>query len=331
MSKIQKNTPSSFIYKSHLAPWFNQFIQEKRALGFRYNSGAFLLSQLDRLLQEENIKTEELPRTIIEQWLKPKPYNKPVTLNRKRILVRQVATFLIRNDIPTYIPPNKGEQIKHDDYIPRIFSKKEIQKLLAAADSLSFYPRFPLRHLIVPEVLRLLYGCGLRVSEVMQLQVKDVNLTEGVLTIMGAKGNNNRLVPIASSLRERLRNYNEKLGNRSLEAPFFPAPDGRFCGRNWMYINFRKLLEQIGISHGGRGKGPRLHDLRHTFAVHSLIRWYHEGADINAKLPVLAAYLGHQHLTGTQRYLHLTAELFPDITSNLESVLGHVIPRREVP
>ncbi len=85
---------------------------------------------------------------------------------------------------------------------------------------------------------------------------------------------------------------------------------------------------QCGIPHAGRGKGPRLHGLRHAFAVHTLLRWYREGADLDAKLPVLATYLGHQSLAGTQRYLHLTAELFPEIAVRLNAEFGDVIPRR---
>ena len=83
----------------------------------------------------------------------------------------------------------------------------------------------------------------------------------------------------------------------------------------------------MGIPHGGRGRGPRLHDLRHTFAVHRLEEWVREGVDLDAKLPVLAAYMGHRSLTGTQRYLRITPEVFPDIVANLDKVVGHAIPK----
>ena len=95
-----------------------------------------------------------------------------------------------------------------------------------------------------------------------------------------------------------------------------------------VYHLFRKLLLQCGIPHAGRSKGPRVHDVRHTFAVHSLLRWYRDGADLDAKLPLLATYLGHQSLAGTQRYLHLTAELFPEITVRSNAAFADVIPRR---
>ena len=88
------------------------------------------------------------------------------------------------------------------------------------------------------------------------------------------------------------------------------------------------LTDACGIPHRGRGKGPRVHDIRHTFAVHTIERWYKEGTDLGVMLPVLATYLGHQGLAGTQRYLRLTPDIFPDITALLEKTVGCVIPRR---
>jgi integrase len=126
----------------------------------------------------------------------------------------------------------------------------------------------------------------------------------------------------------RLRKYAGSFENGPLDATFFPAPDAGPYSLRTVYGLFRKLLLECGIAHAGRGKGPRIHDFRHTFAVHTLLRWYRDGEDLDAKLPLLATYLGHQNLLGTQRYLHLTAELFPEITARVEAAFGEVIPRR---
>jgi len=108
-----------------------------------------------------------------------------------------------------------------------------------------------------------------------------------------------------------------------------PDPSGGPFSLRTVYTVFRKLLLHCGIPHAGRGKGPRIHDYRHLFAIHTLRRWYRGGEDLDAKLPLLATYLGHQNLSGTQRYLHLTAELFPEITARADAAFGDVIPRRE--
>jgi integrase len=162
----------------------------------------------------------------------------------------------------------------------------------------------------------------------LRLRVRDVDLDRGVLTVRQGKFRKDRLVPPALSLVSRLRKYADGFGDRPPDAIFFPGPSGGPFSLRTVYSLFRKLLLQCRIPHGGRGKGPRVHDLRHGFAVHRLLRWYREGADLDAKLPLLATYLGHQHLSGTQRYLHLTAELFPDIVARVDAAFGDVIPRR---
>jgi integrase len=209
-----------------------------------------------------------------------------------------------------------------------MLSDEELRKFFHAVDALEPTARSPLRHLVMPEVFRLLYGCGFRVGEVLKLRVRDVDLDQGIITVRQAKFRKDRLVPPAVSLVNRLRRYAEHFGNRPPDAIFFPGPSGGPFALRTVYTVFRQLLMQCGIPHAGRGKGPRIHDYRHLFAVHTLRRWYRTGEDLDAKLPLLATYLGHQHLSGTQRYLHLTAELFPDITARLDASYGEVIPRR---
>ncbi len=98
-----------------------------------------------------------------------------------------------------------------------------------------------------------------------------------------------------------------------------------------IYHQFRRLLREIGIPHGGKGQGPRLHDLRHTFAVHRLEQWYRQGENLGAKLPLLSTYMGHRSLVGTQRYLRLTPAIFPDIQRRLDKQFGQVVPQGDQP
>jgi integrase/recombinase XerD len=180
----------------------------------------------------------------------------------------------------------------------------------------------------MPEVFRLLYGCGFRVREVLKLRVRDVDLNQGIITVRQGKFRKDRLVPPALPLVNRLRKYAAHFENHPPDAIFFPGPSGGPFSLRTVYTLFRKLLLQCGIPHGGRGKGPRIHDARHLFAVRALRRWYQDGENLDAKLPLLATYLGHVNLSGTQHYLHLTAELFPEITARADAAFGDVIPRR---
>jgi integrase len=235
---------------------------------------------------------------------------------------------MCRLGYPADVPDGSLSAKNDAEFTPRILTHTEADKLLQAVDQITPNARSPLRHLIMPEVFRLLYGCGFRLSEVLHLRIADVDLNQGVLTVRQGKFAKDRLVPPALPLVVRLQMYAADFGVRPPDAFFFPSQHGGPWAIQTVYSLFRQLLLQCGIPHAGRGKGPRVHDLRHTFAVHTLLRWYREGADIDAKLPVLATYLGHQSLAGTQRYLHLTAELFPEIAVRVNAAFGDVIPRR---
>jgi integrase len=217
--------------------------------------------------------------------------------------------------------------VKH--FTPYVFTAEEMRRLLAAADDLRAYTAWPQRSQVMPAIFRLLYGCGLRASEARGLRVRDVDLAEGLLTIRRAKFDKDRLVPLALPLSAYLQEYaRHVLALDARDAYFFPAPDRGQLSEGTLYNTFRALLWACRISHGGVGRGPRLHDLRHTFAVHCLERWVREGKDLAVALPALSTYLGHVSLRGTQRYLRLTAALYPDITAAVEARFGSVIPER---
>lgn len=238
---------------------------------------------------------------------------------------------MVKQGYPAYVP-DRHLMAKGGDggFTPRILTHAEIRRVLHVADHIKPSGHSPLRHLVMPEMFRLLYGCGLRVSEALHLKVGDVDLERGVLRLRETKFGKDRQVPPAISLVQRLQRFDQEFGRRPASAYFFPNVRGGPWHISSVYSFYRKLLARSGISHAGRGKGPRVHDLRHTFAVHRLLHWYREGADLDAKLPVLATYMGHLDILGTQHYLHLTAELFPEITSRSQAHFGDVIPRRVV-
>ncbi|KVE34897.1 integrase [Burkholderia sp. TSV86] len=316
-------------FRSPVGSLMEQFVQEKRACGYRYNEAARLLARFDRFLSDEALSECELPRSISRKWLSKQPHECRGTHYHRICAVRQFALFMCRLGYPADVP-ERSLLVRYDDgFSPRILTHAEISRLFDAADQLTPTARAPMRHLIMPEVFRLLYGCGLRLGEVLHLRVADVDLERGILTVRDSKFRKDRLVPPALPLVQRLRTYAQVMGDRPSDAYFFPSPSGGPYSLSAVYWVFRDLLLRCGIAHAGRGKGPRVHDLRHAYAVHALLRWCRQGADLNVKLPVLATYMGHQSLAGTQRYLHLIAELFPEITLRSNAAFGDVIPRRD--
>lgn len=326
---------SKVIFKSSLAPLMEQFVREKRAVGYKYEVGAVALMHLDRFLADQAPEHGGLSRSVVRKWLAKDPREHPRTQQTRFGAARQFAEFLHRHGHPAYVPDASLWAKGGTSYQPRIFTHAEVRQLLQEVDRMAPSARSPLRHLVMPEVFRLLYGCGFRIGEVLNLRIDDVDLNQGVLTVREGKFRKDRLVPPALPLVERLRSYDAAvsaaIGARRGDAFFFPSFRSGRCHPNSVYMAFRQGLFSCGIPHAGKGKGPRVHDLRHTFAVHTMLRWYREGADLDAKLPVLATYLGHQSLLGTERYLHLTAELFPEVAVRINAAFGDIIPPWSVP
>lgn len=313
--------PINSAFASALGPWLRDFILEKRAVGYRYTNEQHMLKRLDRHLVESGHQEVSLPRAVLDAWLAQTPHESQRTLLARVSVVRQLAGFLqLHGVVVEFRPPPR--RLRDHRFLARIFSPEEIGRMLVAVDSIGVDPRAPQRHLVMPALFRLLYACGLRVGEALRLRVSEVDLDGGVLTIRQGKFRKDRLVPLAPSLHAYLRRYHEAMGKRRTDAVFFPAPHGGVYSLQAPYTAFRWILRTAKIPHGGRGAGPRVHDLRHTFAVRRLEAWYREGADLSVKLPVLSTYLGHESLVGTQRYLQLTAELYPDLARRLDLPFG---------
>jgi integrase/recombinase XerD len=313
-------------FRSPLAALMEKFLVEKRACGYRYARGSLFLLSLDRFLISEGLSKAELPRATVERWTAKKSHERATNQAARVSYVREFARFLVRHDYEAFVPPSRTVSPLKSVFIPQVFNLSEIRDILQAADRLRPDRNQKLRHIVYPELFRVLYGCGLRAGEAVKLTVGDVDLTNGLLHIRKGKFRKDRLVPVAPSLLGRLRRFATVMGKRSTKASFFASTNGKGCTTGAVYQAFRDLLRTAKIPHGGRGKGPRLHDLRHTFAVHRLVRWYREGVDLNAKLPVLSAYMGHGGLRGTQRYLHMIADLFAQVVARQEAVFGSAIP-----
>jgi len=219
---------------------------------------------------------------------------------------------------------------KEKQYVPHIYTEDELKLFFAETEKCHYSSECPYRHLIMPIFFRMLYTCGLRLSEARLLKVADVDINAGILTINQSKKDNSRLVTMADSLIKRCQEFSATVHQYSnLDDYYFPALGGKPMSIVNVYRNFRKFLWRARISHGGRGYGPRIHDLRHTYAVHCLKKWTEQGKDLMVYLPILKTYLGHDSFEETAYYLRLTADVFPDITIKLESLYPELIPTLE--
>ena len=212
-------------------------------------------------------------------------------------------------------------------YVPHIYTDQELTALFAQTDRCRYSSEAPFRHLIMPVLFRTVYACGLRASEARLLRPGDVDVSAGVLQVRDAKGGKDRQVPVSGALRERLAGYRAQAAGQPGWEWFFPGSSpGQPLTLGNVYKNFRRFLWQARISHGGPGRGPRVHDLRHTFAVNNLRSWFGQGEDAGALLPVLQAYMGHSSISDTAYYLRLTAESYPQIAARVQQAFGDIVP-----
>ncbi len=303
-------------------------VAEKRAVGYKYHAEQQVLARFEAFSRSQFPGLDTVTEASVQAWISAARRRgvKPATLQGLAAPVRELARWLGRRGAAAYLLPRSALP-RPVRYVPYIYTDRELAALFAQTDRCCYCCQVPLRHLIMPVLFRTIYACGLRCSEARLLRVGDVDIDAGVLTIRDAKGGKDRQVPVCEALRARLARYDAQVaGQLGQREWFFPGRRGQPLTLGNVERNFRRFLWQARISHGGRGHGPRVHDLRHTFAVSNLRFWFAQGQDVSALLPVLQAYMGHSSLADTAYYLHLTAESYPDITARVQQAIGDVVP-----
>ncbi len=260
-------------FQSSLHEFISGFILEKRAVGYKYITSAWTLYKFDQFCINQNYTETLITRDLAHAWIQRKPNEALATQQNRAGVLRQLALYMTRLGLPSYVLPPKILPRK-EHYQPYIFSDAEIATILSKVDACHYCSQVPLRHVIMPLLFRLLYGCGLRLSEALKLRLNDVDLDEGVLTIIDGKFNKDRLVPMSTNNLDRCRSYAQTVHPLSDDqAYFFPSQTGVPMTIGNVYKNYRRFLWQAGISHGGWGKGPRLHDLRHNSENRIIPSW----------------------------------------------------------
>ena len=305
------------------------FIELKQSIGYKYNTEAENMLRFDRFTHDKYPDAEALTKDMVLSWCSKRSYEAQANQCSRASLIRQFGLYLDSIDIKAYILPKKYYPSERQ-YVPYIYSIEELTKFFTETDKCHYSPECPYRHRSMPVIFRMIYMCGLRLSEARLLRVEDVDLDLGILCVNQSKKDNSRLVPMSDVLTNRCRVYSSKVHTHS--APndyYFPALDNKPMTIGNVYKNFRRFLWRARISHGGMGHGPRIHDLRHTFAVHCLKKWSDQDKDLTVYLPILKTYLGHDSFKETAYYLHLTADVFPHITLKVETCYPGIIPDLE--
>lgn len=292
------------------------YVAYKQSLGMRFATETRTLKSFCRTLG--SVDTDRIEPEQVRAFLEG---TGPMTQfwHRKLDVLRGLYRFALargyahRSPLPTNVPR------RTQAFAPYIYCEDEIKRLLKAAGSRE---HCNLSSLTCRTLLLLLYGTGMRIGEALSLDHADVDLDDGLLLIRNSKFYKTRIVPIGSDLTQVLRDYSMERCKRApitADAPFLLTRQGKRPSRAGAEDAFRHLREQAKVSRvDGARYQPRLHDLRHSFAQERLVRWYREGADVQRLLPQLATYLGHVHISGTQRYLTMTPELLRQASLRFE-------------
>ena len=295
-----------------------EYLAMRRSLGFKLHDAAAPL--LDFVTFMERHRAPYITPTLALAWAKQPSGVKPAEWARRLSFVRLFARHRSATDPRTQIPPAGLLPYRPERARPYVYSDQEIHDLLSAA--LKLRDNDGLRPWVYYCLFGLLSVSGLRLGEAKNLDLRDVDLEAGVLTIRGAKFGKSRLVPLHASTCRVVAGYiarrEQVWAGRSVSSYLFVSGWGNRLDNGEIHRTFYALSRQIGLRGPSDRRGPRLHDMRHAFASKTLLRWYRAGEDAERRLPVLSAYLGHVHWSDTYWYLSALPELMHEAVSRLE-------------
>lgn len=284
------------------------YLADRRTAGFDLAIEGGQLESFARFADQR--EAECLTLELAADWARTSRHPRSISWARRIEVLRGFATFCLRTDSRTAVPPRNLFGPAHRRLVPHIYTPAELQALLNAADQLT--PLGGLRPATCHTVFGLLVATGIRISEAIKLTVADVDLAAEVLDIRDAKCHQRRFIPLHASVTAKLKAY-ARIRDRLVPAPscdrFFLRDDGRSADRRMVLYALQSLCCRLGWHARGDYARHRLHDLRHTFIVNSMLHFYESGRDVESMLPLLSIYVGHAKVVDTYWYVSGIPEL----------------------
>ena len=322
-------------YQSILAPYLKAFVNEQIMLGKKAEDIKWDLHCFDQYLSSIHYDKEFIIESVYNDWLSTIQHQKTSTIYQKVSVVSRFLKYMTNIGQECYIPrlPRRYDS----GFVPYIYSLAEMNTIFAASDRLRMKERHADSILItLPTLFRLLYSTGIRISEALAIKNKDLDIKHHVITLNQTKNGSQRLAPINASMEAVLNQYIEYRNQMPIEGTMNPdrhllvSSSGKPCTRRTVGKWFIKILEESHIPYKGSHLGPRIHDIRHTTAVHALVDMTRKGKDLYCCLPILSIFLGHKKVVDTEHYLRITKEMYPELikmdlaaTSPISQVIFH--------
>ncbi len=304
------------------------FIELKQALGRSYQNERWVLWNLNEFMHK--ISANDLTQTEFDAWSKTQSNAKGKTRRNRMLIVRGFCLYRARSNSSCFVPDTRLFPSPHQPKPPHIYSEAEIVRLMEVAKRLDVLPNHALQPHVFLLAIVLLYTSGLWIGELKRLNIGDYERQEQVLYIRESKFKKSRYVPLSADASQVLEAYltirqkvDSSLSNNS---PLLGH--GRYgqysYKRSGLYGGIRKLIRDANVRKAD-GSLPRIHDLRHTFAIRSLMRWYRSGLDVQSRLPMLASYMGHVSITSTETYLRFMPETAIEASNRFCNSYGYLI------
>ena len=318
--------------QSFLAQEITAYLQLHHSLGKVYRSENATLRSLDAFLAIQRPWAEELTGKLFNKWCNIFADLSPTVRRNRMRAVRNFCLYRRRSILLSFIPDILTFPANHSQFIPYILSSADVARLLCIAQQLPALPRSPLRPQVIRLAIMLLYTSGLRRGELLRLTLGDFNSKESTLFIRCTKFHKERIIPLSATADAELRAYLNERQRCALpmnaSSPIIwnnaRGPEGRAYSGTGFALNWKLLCASLKIL-TPKGTPPRIHDIRHSFAVNALLRWYHDGEDVSAKLPQLSTYMGHVDIVSTHCYLPFVESLRRVAGTRFEQKYGNLI------
>ena len=312
-------------FQSPLASPITRYLAAKRSLGCNFNTEDRALRLLDRYLIEQAVPSiTDITADCLDRFLSSRARTTATSYNNLLGVVRRLFEWMVDQQELSASPFQARSRRETARRLPFLYEQATIRQLIEYAATLPDNSRSLQRGSTYATIFALLAGLGLRIGEVSRLQYSDIDLLHDVVLVRNSKFGKSRLVPFGPRLAARLRAYltlrEQRLGPAAPDAPFFSWNGRTAVHTNSIRNTFHDdLLPRLELQIPEGTRGPCVHGLRHSFAVRTLLRWYREGVDPNARLNYLSTFLGHISPHSTAVYLTITSELLEAANQRFEA------------
>ena len=289
-----------------LSEYIEDMLIFKESIGYSRKSYEYDLARFCSFIESKQLNVSDIDEEVALSWCFRWDSETPTGARRRIQSVRELLKYLSAIGAGCYVIPSSFLP-RQEVRTPYIFTDKELLSIFGECDSLTPTPNSPHRQLLLPVLLRLIFFCGLRPNEGREIQSADIDFDKGIMFIRKNKSRKERYVALSNDVLHMCDDYRAATAYIFPDsAYFFPAPNGAPYDHHWLKKQFQMIRGRVGLN--ARGSNAVVYDLRHRYSTTMLVKWLNEGADLNAKLPYLSAYMGHTNFSDTAYYIHLLPE-----------------------